>query len=356
MGGLTVKAIRINGPAKISVEHVEVRQPRRGEVLIKVLATGFCGTDLEICDGTMAYYQRQMAAYPVTPDHEWVGEVVECGSEVAEFSAGDRVVGECTVSCRQCRTCLSGKYHQCQSRSETGILNRDGAFAEFITFPSAFLHKISKDVDLRAAALVEPTAIAYNGVLATGVEAGEGLAIYGDGPIGLLALLVAQAMGVTKIALIGGTRNRLTTARKLGADLCLNAFQDDVETGLLEFFDGSLPSKSVEATGVSAAALSACQNTAPGGTIVLLGLFADDIANGFDLDQIVINDLTIRGALGSPHRWPQVIKLIERGRVDPTRIVSKEVGLSDFEDGIEAVRNRSELKIVAVQNGGHYDS
>lgn len=344
-----MKSIRIHGANDIRFEDIPTAVPDANEVKVRLLATGICGTDVEISDGTMAYFTRGMASYPVTPGHEWVGEVVELGEGVTGFLIGDRVVGECSVGCMECNRCMAGNYHQCLHRTETGIFNRDGGFAEYITFPALFLHHISKQVDVRAAALVEPTAIAFNGVKTARVSPGDFLAIHGDGSIGLLVLQCARAFGAKKIAVIGATPARLALAKELGADLVIDAMRSDVGTRLS---DVGLPDVSIEATGIPDAAATAMKTTKPGGRVVLQGLFGGRLLESFDLDQLVINDLNIRGALGSPNIWPDVIALIESGRVNPLKIVTHSITLSEFQEGIRLVTSREGIKVVAVQDGG----
>ncbi|KAJ57026.1 hypothetical protein ACMU_00615 [Actibacterium mucosum KCTC 23349] len=344
-----MKAIRIHGANDVRISEMDQPKPGPGQVLLRVLATGICGTDVEIFDGVMAYFVRGMASYPVTPGHEWVGEVVECGEGVEGLHPGQRAVGECSVGCMACPTCLAGNYHQCPNRTETGILNRDGGFAEYILFPALFLHPISESVDPRAAALVEPTAIAYNGVKNADISPSDRLVIHGDGPIGLLVLQVAKAFGAQSIAMVGGTPARLDLARTLGADVTINALAEDVAAKLAEFGNGRMPNKAIEATGIPQAAATALTAIEPGGTVVLQGLFGGRLLDGFDLDQIVINDLSVKGALGSPGIWPDVIKMIEQGRVDPLAIVSHSLSLDQFEQGIGMVKNHEGIKLVVTQ-------
>ena len=111
--------------------------PAPGQVSDPRARDRICGTDVEIFDGTMPYFTAGMARYPVVPGHEWVGEVLACGDGVEGFAPGERVVGECSVGCMRCAVCLAGNYHRCPNRTETGILNRPGAFAERIEFPGA---------------------------------------------------------------------------------------------------------------------------------------------------------------------------------------------------------------------------
>ncbi len=346
-----MKAARIYGAGRIAVENVEVTEPGPDEVLIRVLGTGICGTDVEIADGIMPYFVNGMSRYPVVPGHEWVGEVVRWGAGVSGFAAGDRVVGECSVGCGRCAVCLSGNYHRCADRSETGILRRDGAFAEYITFPALYLHRISNDVDLRAAALVEPTAVAFNGVRMAGVSPRDEVVIFGDGPIGLLLLQVARAFGAARVTVVGATAHRLERATALGADAVVDVSREDPVEHLQRTRNGQGPQVALEATGNPAAAAAAIRSVAEGGRVILQGVFAGRTLDGFDLDQIVLRDLTVKGALGSPGIWPEVIALIESGRVRPEAIVSHVVPLEDFARGIAQARDRLGIKQVVLQDG-----
>src|SRR5688500_10337998 len=127
-----MKAIVIRAPGAAEITEVPMCELASGEARIRVLATGCCGTDVELLEGTMPYLTSGLAHYPLVPGHEWVGEVCDIGPEVVGFAVGDRVVGECSCGCMRCERCRNGHYHRCAYRTETGILNRSGAFAEFI--------------------------------------------------------------------------------------------------------------------------------------------------------------------------------------------------------------------------------
>lgn len=344
-----MRRISVQGPNRVAVEEVATPEAGPHEVLVRVLATGICGTDVEIVHGTMPYFTRGMADYPVTPGHEWVGEVTSVGEAVRNFSVGDRVVGECSVGCMACDRCMSGAYHRCLQRTETGILGRPGGFAESIAFPALFLHKIAKDIDIRAAALVEPTAVAFNGVRAAGVSPRDYVAIHGDGPIGLLLLMVAKAFGAKRIAVVGMIPARLEMAETLGADLVVRADTDDIPDALARGGHGSLPDVAIEATGVPQATATAINTVSPGGRVVVLGLCGGKPLPDFDMDHVVINDLSVRGALGSPNIWPDVIAMIESRRVDPAAIVTHTLPLEQFEAGLDLVSNREGIKVVVTQ-------
>ncbi|MEP6020933.1 MAG: alcohol dehydrogenase catalytic domain-containing protein [Paracoccaceae bacterium] len=344
-----MRAIRVSGPNDAKCQSVALRDAKAGEVLVRVRATGICGTDLEILDGSMPYYTRGLAFYPVTPGHEWAGQIEVIGTDVTGFEIGDHVVGECSIGCGECTRCVTGAYHRCLSRTETGILNRDGGFAEYLIFPARYLHRIDDNIDIRAAALVEPTAVAANGLKLGLLSEQDNLAIYGDGPIGLLVLLVARAFGARKIVVVGAHTERLKRAARLGADAVIDARSQDVTLALQAQFEGALPDLAVEATGQPDAAGAAISNVSPGGRVVLQGLFAGRKLSEFDLDQVVINDLSIKGALGSPNIWPEVINMIEQGQVDPLLIVTHELPLDRFLDGVELAKSRQGIKVLITQ-------
>jgi L-iditol 2-dehydrogenase len=340
-----MKAVMVSGANSTSIVNIPTDSLAPAEILVRILATGICGTDVEIVTGTMAYFTAGLASYPVIPGHEWVGEIVKLGSEVDTVAIGDRVVGECSIGCMKCERCRLGNYHRCVSRTETGILNRKGGFAEFITFPAAFAHKISTDVPIEVACLVEPTAVAFNGVRLGEVTPGTSVAVFGDGPIGLLLAQMARVFGAQSVVLIGMNPERLRFADRIGASMVLDASREDINFMLLKHL-GELPSVVIEATGNPAAVVSAIQATAPGGKLVLQGLFAGQPVSGLDLDRVVVGDISIRGALGSPGVWPQVVRLIESSRIDPRVIISDIMRLSDFDKGVDLVRERRGMKVV----------
>ena len=136
-----MKAIRNHGPQDCRLEEVPIPSMGPEDVLIRVRACGICATNLEIFDGTMYFLTHGLARTPFTPGHEWSEEVVEFGRNVSGFDVGDTVCGECSVGCRQCMYCKRGRYNLCPDRTETGILNRDGGFAEYISFPFHYLHR-----------------------------------------------------------------------------------------------------------------------------------------------------------------------------------------------------------------------
>ncbi|WP_226780631.1 zinc-dependent alcohol dehydrogenase [Oceaniglobus trochenteri] len=336
----TMPAIRLEAPHVARLCDLPRPAPATGDVLIRVRATGICGTDIELYEGTAPYLRSGRARYPIVPGHEWAGVVESTGAGVTGFSPGQQVVGECSVGCGTCARCRAGAYHICPDLTETGILNRDGGFARFIAMPARALHRVADHVPPASAALVEPTAVALNGVRKSGAVAGDALVIHGDGPIGLLALLVARALGLGPVALVGADSARLTLARDLGAAQCFN----------IRDATPDLPphAHALEATGRPEAVQAAIAGLSPGGTLALLGLFGGR-RTMMDFDPLVIGDLTLRGVLGSPGLWPETIALIESGAVDPGPLISHRLPLAEFDAAITRAKARDGVKCLLEQ-------
>lgn len=345
-----MKALRVLGPGEPAVVDLPEPDCAADEVVIRVEAVGVCGTDIEIIEGKMAYYTSGLAKYPITLGHEWVGRVARLGGDVAGFEVGDRVVGEVSIGCTTCSDCMSGAYHRCATRTETGVMARDGGLADFVVLPARAVHRISPTVDLKSAALVEPAAIAYNGVRLAGVTPASRVAIIGDGPIGLLLLQVAQAFGAKRCVMIGADAQRLEVADKLGAIATIDVRAGDLPGDLARAFRGEAPDVVLEASGNPDGVDTAIEIARAGATIVLQGLCGCRPPRGFDLDRIVVNDLTLRGALGSPGIWPAVIDLIETGQIDPSAIVTHDMPMSAFREALSVIHYRKSIKLILRPN------
>ena len=304
----------MTGPGQIEPQPAPPPQSGPTDLVIRTDAVGICATDLELLSGTMPYLTNGFARYPVIPGHEWTGTVIGIGQEVSDFAIGDRIVGECSIGCGTCARCLTGSYHLCPKRTETGIAGRPGALASALVFPAAAAHHVPATVSARDAALVEPLAVAYRGLSRAGVPPRGGVGIIGAGTIGLLCALAARALEVADIYLFEVDPHRRRFAASLG-------FAVSERPG------HQLPAV-IEASGTAAGAAAAVDACLDGGTIVLLGLTGSS-AEPMNLDRIVTRDLTVIGSLSSPGIWPEVINLIAEGRVQPSKLVSHEFPLDD---------------------------
>ena len=185
-----------------------------------------------------------------------------------------------------------------------------------------------------------------NGVKLAKVGPEKTVAVIGDGPIGLLLLMIARAKSPKRLFMIGADDNRLALAAQLGAEQVIDARSGDTVAATLDVNEGAGVDIVLEAAGNPAAIETAIAVTDPGGHIVLQGLCGCVPQRGFDVDRIVVNDLTLRGALGSPGIWPETISLIESGAIDPGLLVTHTVPMPEFGRALEIVRRREAVKLL----------
>jgi L-iditol 2-dehydrogenase len=336
-----MKAVELYGQERAELVERPTPRPAPGELLLAPLAVGVCGTDAEIYEGSMVYFRTGIARYPVVPGHEWVAEVIEVGENVEDFHPGERVVGECSIGCGRCMTCLAGRYHLCRLRTETGILNRDGAMAERMLFPARSAFAIPANVSASAAVLVEPTAVALNAVRRVSV-AGQTVLVLGGGTIGLLALQCAIASGADEVLIAEPSAGRREIAERLRAGSALAISGDRCEDAatLQERVGVREVDTVIVCTGAPSALAFALDNVRLGGTIVAVGLTSrSDLP--VDVDRLVVGDITLHGVLGSPGCWPDTIRLIASGQVATEPLVGAPFPITRVDEALEDVRDQA---------------
>jgi L-iditol 2-dehydrogenase len=332
-----MRAIQFLGGERLELVERPDPTPGPGELLIAPTAVGICGTDIEIFEGSLVYFREGWAKYPIVPGHEWVGEVVEAGPATSGFAPGDQVTGETPLGCGQCARCRAGAYHLCALRTETGILNRDGAMATRMVFPARAAH-LANGIPARAAALIEPATVALNGVRRGAVDA-RAVLVVGAGPIGLLAAQCARAENAASVVVTDTRPDRLALAGKLGLEPhTTDAGEDAYDVVLL-------------CAGGAAALRFALRAVRPGGTVVILGL-AGKPEVPVDMDSVVVRDLTVHGVLGSPHVWPDAIELVRSGRVVTEPLVSATFGLDAAREALERLSEPGSLKVLIEPGAG----
>ncbi|WP_324799278.1 L-threonine 3-dehydrogenase [Streptomyces cyaneofuscatus] len=307
---------------------MDVPEPEYGptDVLIKVLRTGICGTDLHIraYDG----WAQQAVTTPLILGHEFVGEVAALGSDVADIAVGDLVSGEGHLVCGKCRNCLAGRRHLCRSTVGLGV-GRDGAFAEYVVLPASnvWVHRVPVDLDI--AAIFDPFGNAVHTALSFPLV-GEDVLITGAGPIGIMAAAVAKHAGARNVVITDVSEARLALARKVGVSLALNVADRTIadgqrELGLREGFDIGL-----EMSGRPEAMRDMVANMTHGGRIAVLGLPAEEFA--VDWSRIVTSMITIKGIYGREmyETWYAMSVLLEGG-LDLAPVITGRYGFRDFE-------------------------
>src|SRR5579872_3604366 len=250
------------------LEDVPEPEPGINDVKIRVLATGICGTDLHIYDWNE--WAKSTIHVPLVIGHEFCGQVVEIGSNVADLHPGDLVSGEGHVVCGRCRNCLAGRRHLCAFTQGVGV-NRPGAFAELIALPMSNIWRHEPHVNQEVAAIFDPFGNAVHTALSFPVL-GEDVLITGAGPIGIMAIPVVQRAGARHVVITDLNPSRLELARKMGATLAVNPGETplaEVQKSLkmTEGFDVGL-----EMSGSPQGLSDLIANMSHGGKIAILGI------------------------------------------------------------------------------------
>jgi threonine 3-dehydrogenase len=321
----------------------EVSRPEIGinDVLIRVEKTGICGTDLHIY-GWDEWAQKTVPV-PLVIGHEFVGEVVEVGSNVTGFKTGDRVSGEGHVVCGRCRNCMAGRRHLCAHSIGLGV-QRAGAFAEYVALPMTNIWHHWPGVDTEVASIFDPFGNAVHTALSFSVL-GEDVLIAGAGPIGCMAAAVVRHAGARHVVVTDLNAYRLELATRMGATLAVDPRERELadvqhELGMTEGFDVGL-----EVSGSPEALRQMLGSMAHGGRVALLGIPSESVS--LDLNPIIFNGLTLRGIYGREmyETWYQMSALITSG-LDISPVITHRFPYRDYEEAFAVARSGQSGKVL----------
>lgn len=311
------------------------------DVLIRVDRTGICGTDLHIY--VWDAWARKTIPVPMVVGHEFVGEIVEVGSNVKDFFPGDVVSGEGHVVCGRCRNCLAGRRQLCKDTKGVGV-NRPGAFAEYIVLPMTNVWHHRHDIDRDVASIFDPFGNAVHTALSFPVL-GEDVLITGAGPIGIMAAAIVRHAGARYIVVTDVNDYRLSLAKKMGATVAHNVKNGPLadvqkQLGMKEGFDVGL-----EMSGNPSAFRDMLDNMCHGGKIAMLGIPSEPIA--IDWNIVVFNMLTIHGIYGREmyETWYKMSVMLESG-LDIRPVITHRFQYSEFEKGFEVMKTGQSGKVI----------
>jgi threonine 3-dehydrogenase len=323
----------------------DVPEPLVGinDVKIRVLATGICGTDLHIYEWD-AWAQKTIPV-PLVIGHEFVGEIVEVGSNVSDFQIGDRVSGEGHVVCGRCRNCLAGRRHLCAHTLGVGV-NRAGAFAEFIVLPMTNIWRHAADVPLDVAAIFDPLGNAVHTALSFPVL-GEDVLVTGAGPIGIMAAAVAKHAAARHVVITDLNPYRLELAKRAAnvtkainpRETTLQQVQN--ELGMQEGFDIGM-----EMSGNAHAFRDMLGNLSHGAKIAMLGIPSPS-EMAIDWAKVIFNQYTIRGIYGREmyETWYKMTVMLQSG-LDISEVITHRLRWEQFEEGFDAMRSGNSGKVI----------
>ncbi|HXU19726.1 MAG TPA: L-threonine 3-dehydrogenase [Verrucomicrobiae bacterium] len=333
--------VKSNAKPGLWLEDVPVPEFGINDVLIRVLMTGICGTDLHIYEWDE--WARSTITVPLVIGHEFVGEITEVGSNVVDLRAGDIVSGEGHVVCGRCRNCLAGRRHLCAHTMGVGV-NRPGAFAEYIVLPMSNIWRHSRKIDLESAAIFDPFGNAVHTALSFPVL-GEDVLITGAGPIGIMAAAVVRHAGARHVVITDIKPKRLQLAEQLGVTLAVNTNEmrlSDVQKklGMHEGFDVGL-----EMSGNADAFREMLANMSHGAKIAMLGIPSKETA--IDWKQVIFNMLTIKGIYGREmyETWYKMTVMLESG-LDIKPVITHRFAWCEYEKGFAAMKSGDSGKVI----------
>ena len=323
------------------LEEVPVPTIGINDVLIKVDRTGICGTDVHIYKWDD--WAQKTIPVPMVVGHEFVGEVMDVGSNVNDFHPGEIVSAEGHVVCGRCRNCLAGRRHLCNYTVGIGV-NRPGAFAEYISVPMTNVWHHREGVDEEVASIFDPLGNAVHTALSFELL-GEDVLITGAGPIGIMAIPVAKHAGARHVVITDVNEYRLDLARKMGATIALNVKTGSIadvqdQLGMKEGFDVGL-----EMSGNPRAFSDMVDNMCHGGKIAMLGIPSSKI--DIDWNKVIFNMLTIKGIYGREmyETWYQMSVLLESGmNIKP--VITHRLHYTEFEKGFDVMESGNCGKVV----------
>lgn len=321
----------------------EVAEPITGpdDVKIKIRKTAICGTDLHIYNWDE--WSQKTIQTPRVIGHEYVGEIVETGANVHNWSIGDIVSGEGHIVCGKCRNCLAGHGHLCKETIGVGV-NRDGAFAQYLVIPQQNVRRCEKGISEEMYAIFDPFGNAVHTALSFELT-GEDVIVTGAGPIGIMAAAVCKHVGARRVVITDIKDERLELARELGINHTVNTAKQDLkeimnELSIKEGFDVGL-----EMSGSEIALGTMIDHMIPGGKIALLGLLKSD--SKIDWSKVIFNGLIIKGIYGREmhETWYKMSAMLQGG-LDISKIITHRMDVTEYEKGFEAMNSGKCGKVI----------
>jgi threonine dehydrogenase-like Zn-dependent dehydrogenase len=326
-----MKALVINKPGELQVKDLPTPTIGADEVIVRMRAVGICHSDYELYSGKYII----PIEYPVTPGHEWSGEVVETGKAVSGIKPGDRVVGECVIE--------SG-----EEVDHFGF-SIDGAYSQLFKARPEWLHKLPEGVSFKTGALVEPFTCGYYAIEANGrTNASETVVVSGGGNIGLCAAAAARGMGA-RVILVDPLPLRRAAAEKMGVDVTVDPSEGDAVAKVLELTGGKGADLVIEASGHDSSLAAVLDYVRIGGRVTFVGISIGRKVP-VELGKIQGKSLTIKGTIGSPGVWPAAMRFLARTKLDLSPIQTHFFDLTKGIEAFEFGKNPKECIKVTLTN------
>jgi L-iditol 2-dehydrogenase len=320
-------------------------------VLCKVRAVAICGTDPHIIQGHYpGFWPKE---WPLTPGHEWCGDVVEVGEGAARlgWEAGTRVAGTSHAACGYCARCIEGRYNICENFGVEGLHaqyghNTDGAYAEYVVHSVKSVFAVPDSISDEEAAMLDPTAIALHTVIRGGHRPGDTVVVVGPGVMGLLVAECALAVGAGRVIVVGRGQ-RLAKAAELGHEV-VDFTAGDPVAAVRELTDGAGADVVLECSGAADAVGECVEMTRKGGRVAAIGIPMDDAR--IPMQRLVLDEIDLVGVRAAAGEMPRAIALVAAGRIRLKELITHRFALADFAEayGTFTERRDGALKVVVT--------
>lgn len=331
-----MKAAQISSPNQLEILDIPIPAPAPDEVLIRVMASGICGTDIHIFRG------EYLGTYPIIPGHEFAGVVEQIGAQVTRFKPGDRVAVEPNIACNNCLNCLNNRQNFCLNWQAVGV-TRPGGMAEYTCAPENAVFAIGS-LPFEAGAFMEPLSCVLHGVQRLAPALADQIALIGAGPIGIQILQTLRLQGAAKITVVERNPSRAAFAVQAGADQVLPS----LEALPADTFDAV-----IDATGVPAVLPATLDAARYGGKILWFGVPPAGATVAIEPFKVFRKGLTILSSFTSVRNSYQALDLLQTGRLNLSDLVSHRLPLDQLERGIHLLENGLEdvRKVHILPNG-----
>ncbi|XP_039275521.1 sorbitol dehydrogenase-like isoform X2 [Nilaparvata lugens] len=322
----------------LRLEQKPIPEIQDDEVLIKMACVGICGSDVHyLVHGRIADY---VVDSPMIIGHEASGTVVKTGKDVSNLKEGDRVAIEPGVSCRKCRICKEGRYNLCAGMRFCATPPYDGNLCRYYAHAADFCYKIPDSVSFEEAALIEPLSVGMHACRRGKLQIGDTVLVIGAGPIGLVTLICAKAMGARRVIITDLLDFKLEVAKELGADhtLLVKPSDDEKEVTkkIQEILEGNLPDITIDCSGFESTIKLGLQATRNGGTLVLVGMGAQEVK--LPLLAAMCREVDIKGVFRYANDYPVVLSMISSGKLNLKKLITHKFNLEETLEAFNTAR------------------
>ena len=331
----------MTAPGKIEFREIETPVPKAGEVLIRIMKIGVCGSDIHVWHG-----KHPFTSYPVTQGHEVSGEIAALGAGVENLEVGQKVTIQPQVVCGECYPCRHGKYNLCETLKVMGF-QTTGVASEYFAVDAAKVTPLPQEMSFDEGAMIEPLAVAVHAVRKFGDMQGMRVAVLGAGPIGILVAQAAKGMGAESVLITDISDLRLEKARQCGVDFCVNTRETDFGEALVSSFGPDKADVIYDCAGNNVTMGQAIRCARKGSTIILVAVFAGMA----EVDLAVLNDHELDLNTTMMYRnedYLEAIELVRAGKVDLKPLISKHFAFRDYAEAYRYIDENRETTMKVI--------